>query len=65
MIQHSYQSILTALSKAKVRYLVAGGIAMNLHGFSRATFDLDLIIFLKKENILKFTKVMTKLGYCP
>ena len=44
--QSSYQEILSALAKAKVRYLVAGGIAMNMHGLQRTTVDLDLIIFL-------------------
>ena len=31
-VQQSYIKILTELSRAKVRYLVAGGIAMNIHG---------------------------------
>ncbi len=61
----SYQQILAALAKGKVRYLVAGGIAMNIHGLTRSTFDLDLIIFLEKKNILQFVKVMRKLGYKP
>ncbi|MDO8644572.1 MAG: hypothetical protein Q7S00_06380 [bacterium] len=63
--QPSYQQVLVALSKASVRYLVAGGIAMNIHGLERSTFDLDLIIFLERKNILKFAKVMSRLGYHP
>jgi len=63
--QPSYQQVLAALSKGKVRFLVAGGIAMNIHGLSRSTMDLDLIIFLQRENILKFAKIMKKLGYKP
>lgn len=63
--QSSYQKILSALAKAKVRYLVAGGIAMNMHGLQRTTVDLDLIIFLEKKNALKFISVMQKLGYKP
>ena len=65
MFLPDYQKILTSLIKAKVRYLVAGGIAMNAHGLTRATFDLDLVVFLEKENILRFTKMMKKLGYEP
>jgi len=61
----SYQQVLSSLSKAKVKYLVAGGIAMNLHGLARATFDLDLVVFLEKENVLKFVKTMKRLGYKP
>lgn len=64
-IQNSYQKILVSLSRAKVLYLVAGGIAMNILGMERATYDLDLIVFLGRENVLKFGRVMTKLGYRP
>lgn len=64
-VQFSYQRILVELAKAGVRYLVAGGIAMNIHGMERSTFDLDLIVFLDKENILKFVRVMKRLGYRP
>ncbi|MBI2982362.1 MAG: hypothetical protein HYY44_08790 [Deltaproteobacteria bacterium] len=64
-IQHTYQEILLALSKAKVRFLIAGGIAMNIHGLERATHDLDLIVFLDRDNVLKFIKVMKRLGYEP
>lgn len=63
--QHLYQEILVSLSRAKVRYLVAGGIAMNIHGLERATHDIDLIIFLGKKNILRFSQVMEKLGFKP
>jgi len=64
-IQQSYENILASLSRSNIRYLVAGGIAMNILGMERATFDLDLIVFLEKENILRFVRVMTKLGYRP
>ncbi len=64
-IQHPFQEILVSLSKAKVRYLVAGGIAMNIHGLERATHDIDLIIYLEKKNILRFVQVMKRLGYRP
>ncbi len=38
---------------------------MLLHGHVRFTFDLDLIVALSPNNLLKFSKVMTKLGYKP
>ena len=64
-VQVSYQQILVSLSKAKVRFLVAGGIAMNIHGLERATHDIDLIVFLERKNIFRFGKVMERLGYRP
>jgi hypothetical protein len=49
----------------KVKYLVAGGVAVNLHQVNRATMDLDLIVHLKKENVEKFSNVMAFLGFVP
>lgn len=60
-----YKDIFIALNEAKVDYLVAGGIAVNLHQIVRATMDLDLIVHLEKKNILQFVQVMTKLGLVP
>lgn len=39
----SYAPIFEALHDAGCRYLVAGGVAVLLHGYLRVTFDLDLI----------------------
>ena len=64
-IQQSYEKILTTLSKAKVRFLVAGGIAMNIHGLERGTHDIDLIVFLERKNVALFSGVMKRLGYRP
>lgn len=60
-----YKDIFKALHRAKVRYLVAGGVAVNLHQIVRATVDLDLILHLEKKNVMKFVHVMKKLGYTP
>ena len=64
-VQTPYQKILVELSRAKVQFLVAGGIAMNIHGLERATHDIDFIIFLERKNIIRFGKVMQHLGYRP
>ena len=61
----SYRQLFVALSAAKIRYLVAGGVAVNLHQVQRATADLDLILHLERENLLQFAKLMTQLGYQP
>lgn len=60
-----YEEIFGALNNAHIRYLVAGGVALNLHGVPRATMDLDLAIQLVTENIQKTTDVLTQLGYEP
>ena len=35
-------SLLAAFAAAKVEYAVVGGVAVNAHGYVRATNDLDV-----------------------
>lgn len=42
-----------------------GGVAVNLHNVVRATMDLDLIVHLDRNNILRFIRVLKRLGYRP
>ena len=37
-----FEPVLKALSDARVRYLVVGGVAVVFHGHLRTTGDLDL-----------------------
>ena len=60
-----YKDIFLALDKHKIRYLVAGGFAVNFHNVQRLTADLDLILHLEENNILEFAKMMTSLGFIP
>lgn len=58
-----FELVFRELNKAKVKYLVVGGVAVNLYGYVRFTGDLDLLITLDEENINKMDKVMKKLKY--
>ena len=60
-----YEKVFKELEKQKVRYLVIGGIAVNLHGFTRATADLDLFVALDEENLKEFIKAVKALGLRP
>lgn len=60
-----YDEVFKALNKNKVRYAVAGGVAVTLHGFARFTADLDLIVLLNKENLGKFFDTLYRIGYRP
>ena len=60
-----YGEVFQALNKAKVRYVVAGGIAVVLYGYSRLTKDLDLIVFLSRDNLDAFFEALKKIGYNP
>ena len=47
----SVRSVLSALERERVRYVIFGGVAVNLLGLARATEDLDLFIAPDRENI--------------
>lgn len=58
-----YEEVFRVLNAAKINYLVCGGAAVVMLGFSRLTIDLDLIVGLQKENLEKLYGVLAKLGY--
>ena len=43
--------VLRALDREKVRYVLVGGVAVNLHGLGRTTQDLDLFLSPEPMNI--------------
>jgi hypothetical protein len=57
--------ILCALSDHQVDYVVAGGVAMVLHGVERMTLDLDVALSLEPGNLRRFLNVMTNLRLVP
>jgi len=60
-----YEDLLNALEEQHVRYLVVGGVAVILHGFVRATADLDLLVGLDPKNVDTFLALMKTKGYKP
>jgi predicted nucleotidyltransferase len=59
----SVQAIVRALNAANVRYLIVGGLAVNAHGYERLTRDVDLVIGLEPENIIRGLRALFDLGY--
>lgn len=57
--------ILQELNRAGVKYLVIGGVAAIYHGVPRATFDLDLAVWLTPENLQRLQSVMERRGFVP
>jgi len=60
-----YEEVFRKLGERKIRYAVAGGIALVLHGAVRFTADLDLIVELSADNLTKFITAMNELGCKP
>jgi hypothetical protein len=48
-----YFEILEGLHESKVKYLIVGGLSVNLYGVPRVTQDIDIIIAMGKKNILR------------
>jgi hypothetical protein len=61
----AFDAVAQALQSASVRYLVAGGLAVNAHGYLRFTADIDLVLALDPANIRAAFEALTKLGYRP
>lgn len=55
-------SLLAAFLAAKVEYAVVGGMAVNAHGYVRATNDLDIFIRPTEENAKAAFDALLALG---
>ncbi|MCM8796228.1 MAG: hypothetical protein NC928_06065 [Candidatus Omnitrophica bacterium] len=60
-----YIEIFRAFNKGKIKYIVAGGLAVNLLGIPRITYDIDLLLYLEDKNLHKFLSLMKKWGFKP
>jgi hypothetical protein len=61
----SAKAIFKALNQRRVRYLVAGGIAVNACGYLRFTKDVNFVIELTSANVIETFGALNKLGYHP
>jgi len=60
-----YLDIFKELNKNGIRYVLAGGMAVNFHGVPRMTYDIDFILDLNQKNVSKFLTVMQNWGFKP
>lgn len=56
---------LELLNREKVEYLIIGGAAMNVHGYARATGDLDIWYNPTQENFEKLLNAISAFGFDP
>jgi predicted nucleotidyltransferase len=50
--------LLLALSEAQVQFVVIGGVAVGVHGFVRATEDLDIVPDPDPENLARLARLL-------
>ena len=59
------EQVLAELHRADVRYIVVGGVAVVLHGYLRTTADLDIVIKMEPENIIRAVRTLQGSGWRP
>ena len=58
----NYLDMLKCLNRMGVDYIMVGGWAVNLHGYVRATIDLDIWILADQENARKVYAALGEFG---
>src|SRR3989344_3304390 len=58
-----YEEILREFQKQKVKYVLVGGIALNLLGSLRSTADLDILVEMSDNNLAKVVQILKRQGY--
>jgi hypothetical protein len=56
------RELLAALATRRVPYCVVGGVAVNLHGVPRMTYDVDLVVPTTIEALTAIDRLLTELG---
>jgi hypothetical protein len=56
------KNLVLELKKNKINYMIVGGYAVNFHGYSRNTVDIDLVIKLTLKNLKALEKLLNTLG---
>lgn len=57
-----HEAIIGVLRDAGVEFLIAGGMAVQAHGYLRFTFDLDIIPEPSQGNMARLAHALTELG---
>ncbi len=57
------ESLLKSLKEHKVRFVIIGATAFPVHGYSRATLDIDIFIKPEKLNAEKTYSALKDFGY--
>jgi len=58
-----YEEILREFQKQKVKYVIVGGIAVNLLGSLRSTADMDILVEMSDSNLKKVVGILRNNGY--
>jgi predicted nucleotidyltransferase len=57
------ESLLRSLNDHSVEYVVIGATAFPVHGYARATLDVDIFIRATLQNVQRIRRALTSFGY--
>ncbi|MFW6172155.1 MAG: nucleotidyl transferase AbiEii/AbiGii toxin family protein [Elusimicrobiota bacterium] len=60
-----YIEIFREFNNNEIKYIVCGGLAVNLHNIPRMTYDIDLLLEMEDENIRKYIQLVREWGFSP
>lgn len=58
-----YLDLFRSLSKGDIRYLICGGLAVNIYGIPRMTADIDILLDFEEGNVTRFESAIKLLLY--
>lgn len=56
------KELFAALEAASIKYAVVGGVAVNLHGVPRMTYDVDIVVATDEESLRSCRLLLEGLG---
>lgn len=62
MLNEDYKDMLHALSEEKVKYILVGAYALAVHGYPRATMDIDIWVMLSPWNAEAVLRALNRFG---
>ncbi|HEV3271058.1 MAG TPA: hypothetical protein VGZ93_02655 [Candidatus Methylacidiphilales bacterium] len=58
----SYEELLDRLVKERVKFALAGGLAVCLNGFVRTTDDVDILVDNSPDNVTRLSRALADFG---
>lgn len=58
-------NLVTALSDSNIPYCIVGGVAVNLYGVKRRTYNVDVVVALDTKTLASLGKTLEALGLRP
>jgi hypothetical protein len=61
-LPRDFKELLESLNANNVRYLLIGGYAVGIYGYSRSTNDIDIFVSDDRENVVSLLKALEDFG---